>query len=607
MGFLMKMYLAQNGNIMRVSVKLLIIINFIFILSGCLGDYPVSLFGFRTSPYFSEQELVFKYSDDVRIYINAPSAERFSSALPTNIVIYALPNGNTIEQTAGKIMKKGDDWHYDIQHIAAQTRFLRNQAIDYNLVIAYLECSQKSWPSWKRIHGNDHPELIISIIDSLRTIFSDYHPYITLSGHSGGGSFVNGFIEANHAIPHYIDRITFLDSNYGYNKEIGKRLKVWLDAGTTHKLCVLAYNDSVALYKGKPFVSDTGGTWYRSKMMVQHLQNNIKLNFNESCQFITYKSNKNRVEVFLKKNPERKIFHTHQVAYNGFIHCLLSGTALEEKEYEYFGEPVYSNFISGMVPAFRPSRFPDRRESFQTIEVFIKRIENLSFDEREELIRAEILKGNFPEFLRDMVVVEYNALDSCGFNHHIRFEVMPDYLSIGSDSTFLRMPMGPITAQVIADSFGAVLPTSRLVNIIYEKADCKVKPYPFKPTGDLNSEVSRFIEHNDVVQMQLDSNDCIIGDLIAGHKKDIVTSTLIYDPRRVDHVAIYGWHRLDGTPIQPLTNIHINWYVDYSHGIRLINSEIFVDGFPKDIRDVWSDSVLYKLVSDEILPKGIRY
>ena len=36
---------------------------------------------------------------------------------------------------------------------------------------------------------------------------------------------------------------------------------------------------------------------------------------------------------------------------------------------------------------------------------------------------------------------------------------MPDYLAVGSDEDFLRMPMTPASAKVIADAFGCRLPT----------------------------------------------------------------------------------------------------------------------------------------------------
>ena len=81
----------------------------------------VHLPGFATSPYFNEQICIFNYDPEVRILINAPAVNIFDRNKPTEIVLFALPNGNTIEQTVGKRLNPGDDWHYDIQHIGAQT------------------------------------------------------------------------------------------------------------------------------------------------------------------------------------------------------------------------------------------------------------------------------------------------------------------------------------------------------------------------------------------------------------------------------------------------------------------------------------------------------
>lgn len=53
---------------------------------------------------------------------------------PTKLIIYALPNGNTTAQTFGKKLKAGDDWHFDIQHIGAQTTFIRNHDTQTNYI-----------------------------------------------------------------------------------------------------------------------------------------------------------------------------------------------------------------------------------------------------------------------------------------------------------------------------------------------------------------------------------------------------------------------------------------------------------------------------------------
>ena len=52
-------------------------------------------------------------------------------------------------------------------------------------------------------------------------------------------------------------------------------------------------------------------------------------------------------------------------------------------------------------------------------------------------------------------------------------------------------------------------------------------------------------------------------------------------------------------PIQPLSSVHVEWYVDYSHGIRLVSRDVVVDGVRRDLAALLADPVLWPLVSDE--------
>ena len=87
------------------------------------------------------------------------------------------------------------------------------------------------------------------------------------------------------------------------------------------------------------------------------------------------------------------------------------------------------------------------------------------------------------------------------------------------------------------------------------------------------------------------------GPLVAGHKKDIVTTNRLKE--KPNRVAIYGWHKLDGKPIQPLTIVHGDTYVDYSHGVRLVAREVLLDGRAAQIEDVLRDPALAPLLSAE--------
>jgi len=70
-----------------------------------------------------------------------------------------------------------------------------------------------------------------------------------------------------------------------------------------------------------------------------------------------------------------------------------------------------------------------------------------------------------------------------------------------------------------------------------------------------------------------------------------VLSNKIIDASKPNHVVIYGWHKLDGNPIQPVYNGHINSYVDYSHGIRFLNKGIILDSVVTTIQEVLRDSI----------------
>ena len=82
---------------------------------------------------------------------------------PVLLIFYALPNGNTIEQTIGKVLKPDNDWHFDIQHIGAQMRWLRTELTNRTLVVAYLEAATKSWPTWRKAHDAAAREMERSI------------------------------------------------------------------------------------------------------------------------------------------------------------------------------------------------------------------------------------------------------------------------------------------------------------------------------------------------------------------------------------------------------------------------------------------------------------
>jgi hypothetical protein len=127
-----------------------------------------------------------------------------------------------------------------------------------------------------------------------------------------------------------------------------------------------------------------------------------------------------------------------------------------------------------------------------------------------------------------------------------------------------------------------------MVNDIYTQATVKPEPVPLYAFRD---SAITFRHHHLIIEGQRKGRK----GLIAGIKKDVVSSGKITGR----NVVIYGWHQLNGKPIQPLYGGHINWYVDYSHGIRLVSRIIKVNGRRMDYMEVLSHPVYRKLISDE--------
>ena len=311
-------------------------------LAPLLSDEGVmSQTRYQTGPLLPEGSETIRLDRGVRVVIDRPTPCPVDK--PVLLVFYGLPNGSTIEQTIGKTPLPGDDWHFDIQQIGAQTRFLREASPDRTIVVAYLENDLKSWPSWRKANGD---AAIAPILDAVRAKFDASKTRVVLSGHSGGGSFIFGYLNELAAIPESLERIAFLDANYAYETDRHRdKLSTWLKASDHHFLCVLAYNDAVALLDGKTFVSEAGGTWGRSQLMIRDLKELFSVNEKINGVEKRFTTLGGRIELILTDNPDKQILHTVQVERNGFIEAMRSGTSLEGVGYTYMGDRAYSQYI----------------------------------------------------------------------------------------------------------------------------------------------------------------------------------------------------------------------------------------------------------------------
>ena len=574
---------------MRMPARCLIVLCVASMLARAGGAAAAPVERFEPSPHFNEQTLTLTPDDDVRVLVNAPGD--FDAARPTHLVIFALPNGNTIEQTMGCVTSPGMDWHFDIQHVAAQTRLVRKLFPDENVVVAAVEANTKSWPAWRKARPADNPQRIRKIVDAIAAAVPGKPLRITLTCHSGGGSFLFGFIDGGDAIPPAVTRIAWLDANYGYDdpeKRHGDKLIAWLKGDAARHLIVIAYDDRNITLNGKKVVSDTGGTYRASHRMLDRFKSDVMLEQSKEGDFDVYRALDGQMVFRIHMNPEVKILHTVLVERNGLIEVLTHGTAMQDKwDGKFWADRAYTPFIQPAPAAAEAPKastsLPARPANAPGGKAFAESIDDLPPKAREAAVVQEVLRGNVPGFARKLTPVTLVAEGHTAVVH-----VMPDYLAVGSDEDFLRMPMTPASAKRIADTYGYCLPTTKIVDAVYAAADVKLEP---RPLTDAREAVRTFAQHNAIIEEQRLGKP--LGRLVAGHKKDVVLSNKL--KVKPNKVAIYGWHKPDGKPIQPEYVGHVDWYVDYSHGIRLVSRKVELDGKEGDLFELLADPATCRL------------
>lgn len=247
---------------------------------------------------------------------------------------------------------------------------------------------------------------------------------------------------------------------------------------------------------------------------------------------------------------------------------------------------------------------PDRPSGVPGGAGIAREIRGLELEAREERIYREISSGNVPSWLRRLERVDMTVEDGDGEERRVTFWVTPDYLAVGSDTDFFLVPLSPQTGQRIADLVGGSLPTSRMVDAVWESARVRLSPIRFEPDEFMTS-VRYFRRHDRLIQGQRKVYGVPAGIFAAGHKVDVVLSALL--STNPGKVALYGWHLPDGEPIQPLTAAAPETRVAFSHGIRIVDREILVDGMRHDLSEVLRDPGLADLVSDEGVIPEARY
>jgi hypothetical protein len=223
---------------------------------------------------------------------------------------------------------------------------------------------------------------------------------------------------------------------------------------------------------------------------------------------------------------------------------------------------------------------------------FYQQAASYGWKERDSLALKMFSAGIAPRRFTRLVPIVSRWTDSSGKMWRGRLFVTQDYFMVGTRHDFARIPITPMAAQNMADLTYSSLPTRKLVDLIHEQSRVKLEPVPLYAHRD-STVIMR--HHDLIIEGQRKGRN----GLISGIKKDVVLSSRDVWKGKTHRVAIYGWHKTDGRPIQPLYAGHVDWYVDYSHGIRLVSRKVKVNGRTMDYISLLNHPVLRKLVTDE--------
>jgi hypothetical protein len=252
--------------------------------------------------------------------------------------------------------------------------------------------------------------------------------------------------------------------------------------------------------------------------------------------------------------------------------------------------------VQAMTPAI-----PPRSTAAPTGSAFLSATRKASLDEREKLLVSEILAGNVPDFLRSFVDVPMSSA-----HHRAVVCVLPDYLALGRDDDFFRVPLRPAASQEIATAFGCLLPTRKTVLAVFAAGTHVGFKGQRKRAACVDMDCNEcFAQFHRAIESGRQAAGAPLGVLVAGHMKDVIVTNAIHRNvvRGRRPVMIFGaWYAGEKQPIQPAVPVHDARYVDYSHGARLVSETVTVDGVERPLDGALADPSLVGLFADAVIP-----
>jgi hypothetical protein len=113
----------------------------------------------------------------------------------------------------------------------------------------------------------------------------------------------------------------------------------------------------------------------------------------------------------------------------------------------------------------------------------------------------------------------------------------------------IRIDFSAQGAQWVADRLGTILPTARILDLVWQNAKHKLAPCNMPPDKEMHS-VRRMVEHSRCVDDRLGGRPGLAANV---GKNWVLTNRL---ESETDMAANYGWFRRGQRPIQTIGTRH---------------------------------------------------
>jgi hypothetical protein len=252
---------------------------------------------------------------------------------------------------------------------------------------------------------------------------------------------------------------------------------------------------------------------------------------------------------------------------------------------------------------------------------FLKQIKDVRNPILSKLALDQMLAGNMPSFLEERVTCQTEAVID-GAHYVCKYEVKPQYLSIGDDDDFIQWPLTILDLQKFCDSKTLVsdadgtsvqqwfIPTKKIVKNTWLTTfakGCPIDAIPLGPSDDMTWPVKIDLQQQKI-NAAMKAKGCPVTAFSRAKKAYISSPTSVGDggPVNDGYLHFTGWYKLDGygwqdqgyNPVDA-TGGHEASYADYSHGCDLVYCYCTVNDEPFTFDELCNHPKLHVLVSDQ--------